>query len=602
MPKPAGRAVLLTLILLGLVWTASVALTGGFQLRLAGTLIRSRDWFRPLAATAVLLIAYGIWFREHLARETDAVVVVARRGAPVVVALSAIASAAAAVQWGTFAASGADSYGYVSQAYLWSEGRLSLEQPLAARLPWPNPEGTLAPLGYHAAQRGHAIVPTYAPGLPILMALALRIAGACGPFVVVPLCTALLVWSTYLVGRRLGAPGAGAIAAVLTAASPIVLFQSMWPMSDVPVAAFWMLSIALVLGRSRSSGVGAGLTAALALLVRPNLLLIPVAIGLWLAWRTWRDRRAWLGRLVAFALPLATCAVIVSALNAYWYGAPWKTGYGGFDYLYHASNVWMNLRNFGTAFWQAHTPFVFLSLAALVGLSPRLESDAVSGRALAGWVIAAVWLSYLFYIPFSDWWYARFLLPALPLMLLLAVMAAERIANWFPEPWPPFALGAVGLAVLGSQLSFARTTAIFGRLRELEHRYVDVARYVDSALPANAAILSMQHSGTLRFYAGRLTVRYDWLDPPWLARAPRDLLAMGYHPYAVIEDWEVPDVRRRLELPPDAPLPWTLIARMREPAPLTIYDASPGAVPVSPVALAGTSARECLPSKSVTDQ
>src|SRR5438128_1884438 len=82
MSRPAARAVLLVLILLCILWTAAVALTGGVQFHFAGVLIRSRDSFRPLTAAAVLLIVYGFLFREALIRETDALVRVARRIAP----------------------------------------------------------------------------------------------------------------------------------------------------------------------------------------------------------------------------------------------------------------------------------------------------------------------------------------------------------------------------------------------------------------------------------------------------------------------------------------------------------------------------------------
>jgi len=34
-----------------------------------------------------------------------------------------------------------------------------------------------------------------------------------------------------------------------------------------------------------------------------------------------------------------------------------------------------------------------------------------------------------------------------------------------------------------------------------------------SAGPDNAVILSNQHSGSLRYYAGRITMRFEWLDP-----------------------------------------------------------------------------------------
>ena len=69
------------------------------------------------------------------------------------------------------------------------------------------------------------MVPSYAPGLPLMMAAAL-VFGACGPFLVVPLCAALVVWLAFLLGRRTGGPWAGILAALLVATSPIVLFQS----------------------------------------------------------------------------------------------------------------------------------------------------------------------------------------------------------------------------------------------------------------------------------------------------------------------------------------------------------------------------------------
>jgi hypothetical protein len=43
----------------------------------------------------------------------------------------ALATAMLGIRFGTFAASGADSYGYVSQADRWLEGRLIVDEPLA---------------------------------------------------------------------------------------------------------------------------------------------------------------------------------------------------------------------------------------------------------------------------------------------------------------------------------------------------------------------------------------------------------------------------------------------------------------------------------------
>jgi hypothetical protein len=61
----------------------------------------------------------------------------------------------------------------------------------------------------------------------------------------------------------------------------------------------------------------------------------------------------------------------------------------------------------------------------------------------------------------------------------------------------------------------------------------------------NAVIVSMQHSGSLRYYAGRTTLQYMHFDPEWLDRAVAWFSEHGIHPYAVLENWEIPEFRAR---------------------------------------------------------
>ena len=42
----------------------------------------------------------------------------------------------------------------------------------------------------------------------------------------------------------------------------------------------------------------------------------------------------------------------------------------------------------------------------------------------------------------------------------------------------------------------------------------------------------------------------------------------------VIEDWEMPQMRDWFGLAPDAPVPWPLVARMREPVGVSVLDMS----------------------------
>jgi len=58
-------------------------------------------------------------------------------------------------------------------------------------------------------------------------------------------------------------------------------------------------------------------------------------------------------------------------------------------------------------------------------------------------------------------------------------------------------------------------------------------------------ILSHQHSGSLRLYASRLTLRFDILEPEWLDRALAWLQSTGHHPYIVLDGDEVERFRAR---------------------------------------------------------
>ena len=55
----------------------------------------------------------------------------------------------------------------------------------------------------------------------------------------------------------------------------------------------------------------------------------------------------------------------------------------------------------------------------------------------------------------------------------------------------------------------------------------------------------MQHSGSLRLYADRLTLSYDALDPLWLDRAVAYLQSIGRRPYYVLDGGEVDAFRQR---------------------------------------------------------
>src|SRR6185436_7876203 len=230
-----------------LAWIATLAglvlivvlVTGGFRIELGPVRLSAHGLVQPLVLMAVAAAALA-W--HGAARARDALTGIAdavTRGAPAAAVLSAAAVAGVGMVFGTYAASSADPSAYVSHSALIDRGQLSIDEPLARAVEWHEATWTFTPLGYRPGQTPGTIVPGYPLGLPLVMAAARRLAGEVGPFLVGPVLAALAVLATYALAARFATPRAGAIAAVLLASSPIVHFQTVQPMSDVPAMAWW---------------------------------------------------------------------------------------------------------------------------------------------------------------------------------------------------------------------------------------------------------------------------------------------------------------------------------------------------------------------------
>ncbi len=76
------------------------------------------------------------------------------------------------------------------------------------------------------------------------MAIPHKLAGINGATAVVIASAAIAAWATGMIAGG----AAGIIAALLLALSPSFLYQSIQPMSDVPVTAAWMLCFLLLRG------------------------------------------------------------------------------------------------------------------------------------------------------------------------------------------------------------------------------------------------------------------------------------------------------------------------------------------------------------------
>ncbi len=597
-----------------LVASLLIAITGGAAVTVGGVGLRAqRPWtsliIGALCAAAVVLVGgaraagetlTGAWHARH------------RVAAPAAAA-AAVLAGVIGVAWNTWTASGADASGYLSQARMLADGHLWLTPPLAAGVPWPDPEWVASPLGWRPAPASGAIVPTYAPGLPLVLALFMTIAGETAAFWFVPLSGAAAVWLTYRLGLRVTQPAPAAVAAILTALAPVLIFQVVQPMSDVPVTAWWLAALLGLLGRRP---LASGACASMAILTRPNLA--PLALFFALAW-VWIDDahrrsgntgrrdgwRAWWPSVGRFALAASPGVAVWLALNRVWYGHVLASGYGSFQDLFAWSHVLPNLSRYAAWALDTHTWFIALALTSPVVWWAERRSAGATGalpgagdgagepagpatrraRWLAAGFVVLVVLAYLPYVPFDEWTYLRFLLPALPLALLFACDVADRALRRLPAPVAVVALVFGTTALAGVQVNAARAGQAFN-LQRLERRYADAGTAAARQLPAAAVLLAVQHSGSLRYHGHRQTLRWDLLDPAWFDRAVAALQARGLAPYLAVEDWEEPAFRDRVgRWSACGRLDWLPVFELRAAAKVRFYDLGAcRATPPSPAA------------------
>ena len=290
-----------------------------------------------------------------------------------------------------------------------------------------------------------------------------------------------------------------------------------------------------------------------AIAIRPNLLPVAAALGggfAAVAAGLSSGRAPWkrLWRFVAGSLP---GPLVIAALNAYLYKSPLTSGYGSLNELYAVANVWPNVARYWSWLVEVETPLILLApLAFLVllgverGAAPR---DSWSPRliAIVGMSMATILVvAYLFYFQFNDFSYLRFLLPAFPVLLVLGAwlvwFAAERLA---PRARPWVATSISILLVAAAVRADARLD-ILERCRGLE-RYRTAGEHIAKHLPQNAVVFSMEHSGSVRYYGNRVTVRYDMIAPHELDAAIDGLRRSGFRPYLLLEAWEEPKFRQQ---------------------------------------------------------
>jgi hypothetical protein len=574
-----------------LVLFVIVTVTSGFLVRLGPLRLSAHHWRVPLLIAIAAAVAAARFGRGTFVEAAEAVWSFIDRHAAAFAVVLAAATAGIGVGSGTYSASSSDASGYVSEAALIASARLSSDEPLARAVAWRNAAWTFSPLGYQPGADPGELVPTYPAGLPLVMTPFRLVGGELAAYLVVPVLGAVAVFATYFVGACLHSRYAGLIAAALFATSPIVLFQIVQPMSDVPAAAWWTIALLFALSPLSNAPLAAGGAAGLAILTRPNLLTLAIVIALAAMnfprmrqltepqspnqTRMPIERRSRPDRLLGFAAGLTPAIGALLLMQWRLYGNPLVSGYGTAADLFSLSNIGPNLVGYSRRLIEGETPALLVFIAAMVVLimtrrgtsaAPPLKRPLV----LATLALAIVVSSYLPYAVFAEWSYLRFLLPAFPLLFIaIGGVLTAALLRLPVSLRAPLLLCTLAAVASFNVLRAEREQAF--NMRRYESRYRLAGRYLDSALPPRAVIVAVQESGGVRYYTTRPVLRWDWLDVD-LDTAVAALRALGRHPVFVVEDWERSDVVRKHPLSTNARLDWRPRAEFGDETRVFLYD------------------------------
>lgn len=313
----------------------------------------------------------------------------------------------------------------------------------------------------------------YPLGYPALCALAYKLGGPSAVFLVNPILAALAVLGTFLLGRAMISPFAGALAAILLATNPLHAYFGLSAMSHSGSICFAVWGMYFLWRWTQSGGVGnavlAGALSAYASTIRytDGLLILPIA-----AMVSWKllardvpdEQRLLTRKRTAREFSLMTLAAILTVtplLIHHWraFGAPWRTGYAlcgestGFGWGFFKDNWWLMLTRMDTG------GLILMFPLGLVGLAYLATHDAKRGLLLGLWTVPGLLLySAYYWAPQGDGpGYVRFFVSVFPPLILSALALlchAVRARPW----WWEIALGVFVAVVATANLREATRT------------------------------------------------------------------------------------------------------------------------------------------------
>jgi hypothetical protein len=165
---------------------------------------------------------------------------------------------------------------------------------------------------------------------------------------------------------------------------------------------------------------------------------------------------------------------------------------------------------------------------------------------------------YLFYgITHEAWWCLRFILPALPGLILAGLLGVESLARGPAARWPrafrPAIAAVLVLWAVGNSAYWMRALHVL-YVPGYERVYADAARELRAHAPANAVVLASLTSGCVYYYTELPVLNFDFLPDGGFPRYAERARAAGRPFYALIFQTEEETALRRR-----CPGPWTRV-------------------------------------------
>ena len=257
-------------------------------------------------------------------------------------------------------------------------------------------------------------------------------------------------------------------------------------------------------GRGKGWPWALGFVLGFSVLARPTNALVFPAIA-WILWN-----RGSLKSGFAVALGGLPALAWLLFLNTILYGDAFTLGYENVGGLLELRHFWPNLKHFAVWLTLLFTPLAVWPFVLVPLLGPEPRSQAFT---LVVWALP-FGLFYAFYA-FSnqDWWFTRFLLPAMPAVVIGSLMvwqeAGRRFLSSRANRWLPWSLL---LLVILSHLVVGDWKGP-DEIRRGHVVYEEISDWLSTHTEEGDGIVCMQFSGAIAYYTdGRPILRWDFLN------------------------------------------------------------------------------------------